>query len=207
MSTGTTRIRPRMSFTALCEYLQATPTRRRTILGQQKYPSGPRVRSYNEARHRIARFAVDGVPLDPSGLDAHEREVVEILRASGWSPPSNRCSHPDPSQPQILVRGVRVSAYPDLILVGSPRDRDRTGAIKFQFPQRPDLTDPVGRWMASLLYSYRTTVLGDTATHPDLWLVHDVRQGRSFAASPSHTLLFRNVEEACREIAVLWPSV
>jgi hypothetical protein len=207
MSTATVRAEPRLAFTALCEYLQATPTRRRSLLEQQKYPTGPRVRNYNAARQRIVRFATDGVSLDADGLEPHEQEVVQCLVQHGWTVPASTCCRPDADQPAMVICGVRVSAFPDLLLRGTPRYGASAGALKFFFPREPRLSQQVGQWMASVLHYYLANVLNNGNAHHGLCIVHDVRGNVSHHATGSHARLFRNVEHACREVALLWPAV
>lgn len=205
MATTTVRTTPRMTFTALCEYLQASPTRRRSLVKEQKYP-GPQIGSYAEARRRAITFAVHGTPLDPTGMDPHEEQAVQLLAANGWSVPAPTTAHPNPHQAAMTIEGVAVSAFPDVLLQATTRGATRVGALKFYFPNR-DLDQQVGRWMASFLFQYLQTVAGVTDAHPDLCVVYDVRQDVSHYASRSFATLFRNVEHACREIAAVWPAV
>ena len=65
----------------------------------------------------------------------------------------------------------------------------------------------VGRWLASFLYEYRVQMLGDTAAHPDLCLVYDVRNDEYYEAGKSTKKLFKNIESACVIIRSLWEVV
>jgi hypothetical protein len=198
-----------MTFSSLCEYLDASPVRQRSILSAQKYPTGGPVRSYSTALSQITEFAINGTPLAPQaeGLETWEREIVDELWRNDWRPPAPQVRRPSTHQAPMNVNGVDVSVYPDLLLADPQEGRPRTGALKFYFRKTKPLSGDVGRWMASFLYRYKIEVERDETASPDLCLIYDVRNDQYFEAGKSHKRLFANVEAACLFIAGAWNSI
>jgi len=203
------RERPRIGFSSLCEYLSATPVRQFSILREQKYPKPFRTASYTNAIAQIQAHVVDGGALQPDGrgLKPHEREVVVQLLQDGWRCPAPHASRPQKDREPMVLRGVEISVYPDLILGDATGKSRRTGALKLYLAKGRDLDEQVGAWMASFLYQYQVTVAGDKSASPDLCMVYDVRQTKCYEAGKSHKRLFQNVETACQMIAAVWGAL
>lgn len=203
------RTTPRVTFSALCEFLSASPTRQISIIREQKAPKPAKIKSYTTAVQQIQDFAVNKKPLNPlaAGLEPHEQEVIEELLNNNWTPPSKTVHRPATKQPPMKVNGVEISVFPDLLLAENTAKRSMTGSMKFYCTKSRELKAEVGRWMASLLYCYSQTVLNDTDAHPDLCMIYDVREDEYYEAGKSYKRLYQNVESACQIIASLWPTV
>lgn len=207
--TTTVRQVPRMTFSALCEYLSASPVRQLSLLRAQKFPRGGAIRSYRNALHQIGEFAVHGVPLDPQAekLEPHEQEIIMRLLEYDWRPPAPQAAFPATRREPLVLQGVEISVYPDLLLADPTGPARQTGAMKFYFRKSQKLDPNVGRWMASFLFQYKLQVEGDEDVDPDLCLVYDVRNDEYFEAGKSHKRLFNNVESACQFISAMWDSL
>lgn len=203
-----TRTSPRLTFTAICEYLDATPTRQMSILRDSKYPQSALYRSYSNAKKQVRRLAIEGQPIDllAPDLDDHEREVLKLLLDNRWSVPAPMALNPYTRQPAMTVEGVDISALPDLYLAEDGVSRRRSGALKLYMPKR-ELSANAGKWMASLLYTYLRDTLGDESADPGLCLVYDVRADEYHSATSSYKRLFTNIENACRMIRAVWPTL
>lgn len=201
----TGRRNPRMTFSALCEYLAATPVRQRSILKEQKYPT-PAVWSYRRAICQLQDFATVGTPLKSGApnLAPHEKEVVDILIGNGWRVPAPTARKPNTHQPAFDLNGVELAVFPDLLLGASGH---ATGSLKFYFAKGKPLSPDVGQWMATLLHHYQTSILADASTDPRLCIVYDVRKNTSHAAAKRKVRLVKNVEAACSMIAAAWPTI
>lgn len=207
VSVSTSRAEPRITFSALCEYLAATPVRQASILRDQKFPQVNQLRSYQGALAQIQAYAIHKRPLDPQhpDLTTWEREVLELLADRNWRPPSS-CAFPNPRRQGLTIRGVKVSVHPDLLLRDSGL-RAINGSMKFFFSKSFALSPEVGRWMAAFLCQYRIQVDKDASTDPKKCVVLDVRKDVCYSATRSYKTLFRNVEEACETIAARWPRI
>jgi hypothetical protein len=197
---------PRITFSALCEFLHASPVRQIGIVREQKYPNDGPMKNYVSAMHQIVRHAVSGTPFVPNApnLRPHERELIEKVLENGWQCPSQVARRPSPNQPPLILNGVEISIYPDLLL---GEGAVKSGAMKVYCAKTKVIDPQVGLWMASLLYHYRTTVSGDTATHPDLCIVSDVRRNQIYRAGRNYRRLLQNVVGASQIIRGLWPQV
>lgn len=202
------RVTPRITFSALCEFLSATPTRQLGILRQQKAPKPSVVKSYSGAIRQIQNFAIDKRPLNPdaSDLEQHEQEVIEELLNNDWSVPAAKASRPGKTN-AMKVKGVEISVFPDLLLSESTGKKSKTGALKFYCPKSRELDAEVGRWMASFLFHYSHKILADGDADPNLCMIYDIRADEYYEAGKSYKRLFQNVESACVIIASLWPTV
>ena len=205
---ATSRSTPRVTFSALCEFLSASPVRQISILREQKAPKPAHVRSYTTAIQHIQDFAINKKPLNASAsdLEPHEQEVILELLNNEWTPPAKKVMRPLKQQPMKL-KGVQISVFPDLLLADGNGRRSTTGAMKFYCTKSRELKAEVGRWMASFLYCYSQTILKDATADPDLCMIYDVRADEYYEAGKSYKRLFQNIESACQIIASLWPNV
>ena len=107
----------------------------------------------------------------------------------------------------MIIGGVEVSVYPDLLLRDDVGSDAGTGALKFYFTKSRDLDPQAGRWMASFLYQYMLYAEEEFHARPDLCMVYDARGDQCYEAGRTHVRLFQNIESACQIIGSVWPSV
>lgn len=194
-----------MTFSSLCEYLAATPTRQLSILKEQKYPRSGPVRRYDTAMNQLLAHLVDGQPLDPDadGLEPHEQELLSDFRQVEWENPADEMKRPWTQQGAMQVQGVEISVMPDLLL----ENEDKVGALKFYLPKTRELDATVGLWMASFLYQYEARTHHKDRVDPSLCMIYDVRKGEFYGATKSYKRLFQQIESACQMISRLWPTI
>lgn len=195
----------RLSFSAMCEYLASSERRRISLLKEQKYPTDGPKRSYVDARERIRAFAIQQQPLSTAGMRDYEGEVIQCLIDSAWCPPTPQSVRPPTRDRELLVEGVEIKAYPDLLCLDPQSGRD--GAIKFYFGKSTALDPGVAQHMATVLYHFERDILANQRVHPSLCTVYDVRQDVEYTASKSTKRLMGNIEAACTFIRAVWPNL
>jgi hypothetical protein len=199
-----------ITFSGLCQYLGATtPTARRNILRQQKFPSDGPMLSYVAAEQKIISHLVDGAPLLSSAEQAHCREVIEIFAGTKWPRKGLRFSRPSTSQAPLVLNDVEISLKPSLLV---RRDDGQVGACKLFFRKPPSedrtqLEDSVAKRMASLLYYFGSEHLKDENYVAELCSVWCVRDGEIIRSTGRLSKLIADVTAACSEIRALWPSI
>jgi hypothetical protein len=167
------------------------------------------VRGYANALQQAVNFAVDGTPLEPNAtdLELHEQEVVQELLSNDWVNPATSAARPPTNQAPMMISGVEISVFPDLVLADSSGKKPASGALKFYCPKSKELDPQVGRWMASFLYFYRLNIANDSNSHCDYCLIYDVRKNEYYEAGKSCKQLFHNIEGACQFISAVWPTL
>ena len=201
---------PRLTFSALCEFLDATPTRQLSILRTHKYPSDGPMRSYAAALAQVKGYLVQGTPLNPeaTNLAEYEREILQHLVSVEWRLPAGATAvYPNTQQATMSLGGVEISVVPDMYLEMVSHGTRRTGAIKFFVAKSRELRAEPGKWMASLLYRYMLDQLHDPSVDPDLCCIYDIRQDEHHWATKSHKRLFQHIENACLLINAVWPRL
>lgn len=84
MSKVPQRMAPRISCTKLGEYMVASPTRRRRILEDQKFPSGFIVPLYADAQEVISGYLQRG----GNNVELVEQAIDRLLRSvTNWTAP------------------------------------------------------------------------------------------------------------------------
>ncbi|MBK8235897.1 MAG: hypothetical protein IPK74_10095 [Deltaproteobacteria bacterium] len=189
----------------MSEYLSASERRRLSLLKEQKYPTDGPKKSYVDARERIRAFAIQRQPLSIAGMRDHEAEIIQCLVDNEWAPPAPQSSRPPTRDRELLVEGVEIKAYPDLLCSDPQSGRD--GAIKFYFGKSAPLDPSVAQHMATVLYYFEREIMTNQRVHPSLCAVYDVRQDVEYIASKSTKRLMGNIEAACTFIKAVWPGL
>ncbi len=196
---------PTISFSTLAKAMgPIRPTALAKLLHGHKYPtSGPR-RAYQTARKQAVNLLVDNAPLDPEApLRPYERDAVRALsRLPIQLPDWLRAARPS-TRPEIwTLNGVRISMHPDVDL----RGRVESGAVKFSFTKAP-LAPQVGSAMASLLWYWRSRVLGVKTTQPAHCIVYEPRLPWKHLPAKNTASTLASAELACKMIAAIWPLI
>lgn len=142
------------------------------------------------------------MPLSTVDLRPHEAEVVSLLIASEWALPAASASIPPATKRELVLNGVEIKAYPDLLL----DDEGMRGALKFHFA-KDALSPDVGQQMSNLLYYFQREVVSDDSANANLCIVHDVRSDIEYRAGKNFKRMLKNVESACEFIKVMWPTL
>ena len=229
MNSERVKEKPRISINKLGEYLVATPLRRRSIISEQKRPKTYQVIYYQSASDAIAKsISSNGIKYD---LLAEESD--KLMKLEPMSEPDeykyqsnieaidsflNICDdlpledmktsigQSDP--PKITVAGVEISIRPELILSKTHNNENLVSVLKLYFSKNSPLDKIAGQYIATLLHKYAQKYLLDLG-NPNIRLaiVIDVFAEKFYTAPASYKRRMDNIEAACKEIQLIWPTV
>ena len=221
---------PRISINQLAGYLVAAPTQRRRIIRDAKNPAAFRVNWYDLARQPICAFIASGMSNENQLLteaarlyalpgandyeDARNRTNAEALEAfldcydqidlEGMTVQAgpNDC-------PILLIHGVSISVRPEFVLRGQYRGQGCSGALKLYFSKDDCLTDDTAPYITCVVMRHvqdHSQPPNHTARHANCQVI-DVFGKRIHPAPRATTRRFQDIDAACQEIALLWPTV
>lgn len=218
---------PRFTLNAFMRYLSAGATGRHSIVQQQKHPSRYQEVYYDAAADVLRRFIADGMG-DATILEAgmaaiaesaadedvphNVRANVEVVQAFrdrrprlhfGGLAPSPTSGPPS----SLFVAGVELVIRPEILLEGVVDGERRGGALKFYYSKGHPLTGSAASYGALLLRRYcEANLPGDAVVPNRLCIICDVRAGEVHTAPEATVRRDREIEAACAEIALRWPS-
>lgn len=215
---------PKISLNKLAEYLDATPSRRRQIVKDQKNPQPFIAARYGDAREEIIDFIEGGMSNDQkmletaidlrqnhSGTDFAKQDrnasadaiedfldAADQLEIEGFSAEGSDKS----TSAAMNIAGVNVSVRPDVIL----KDKDTgevKGAIKLHFSKTSPLSAKSREYSATALRVYL-----ENEGHPDIdpkkCYVVDVPTQSVSNAPKTFKRKMNDIEAACEEINARW---
>ena len=227
---------PRLSANQLSEYLTASPTRRKTIVRDAKFPKRAVVARYDLAKSAMARFLCDPMRSQAIFVDAiadlHTREskdgasdwIKEDCRLSveaidAFRKPYNKmglgkvdCRAVLPGQPKLIVSGVDVSVAMDVTTHRpNKQGEDCVGGIILMLSKSEASTSArMDRCRTSAVLA----VLFAEAhlTHagkpdPKICFALDVFNGKLIPAPNTYKKKEDNITESCEEVALRWPTM
>lgn len=219
----------RISVNKLGEYIVANPSRRWTIIKDQKKPRTIYVARYARAESEIQNFIVGG-SADIEHLAAVARELITSDYPTSWAsenaqlcsralqsfikvandiPSGGLLSHKTPDNvAKMEISKVSVSVRPEILLSRQDAPDKFIGAIKLYFSKSVPLEKGPGEFVASIVYRYIAECLSTEATAEyKHCFVLDVLTGRLFTAPKSYKNHMKQALAACEEIATIWPTV
>lgn len=220
---------PRISINKLTDYLVASAANRRRILREQKYPDTFRVNYYEPAHTAMCDFLsapsrdegaitreIDRLyTLTPTSdaeetrlrsnaealerfLDSHEKinfQGLELRRES------NDC-------PKLISANVEISVRPELLAAGNHRNERVCGGLKIYFSKGGRLDETTSKYTAAVLYRYFQAHRSDLGIVKKAFcLVYDVFGESVFLPPSSTSRRFEDIDAACAEIALAWPTL
>lgn len=226
---GRVREDPRISVPKLGEYMDVRQANRRErIIRDQKYPSNFILTHYADAQKAIRAALLAGPDFDgPLGeksktiaargptmrhqIDAQRcsLDAIAAFRELWLTMPLDGVCRFVLGRMEfaLFVENVSVSVFPTVMLQRTwPDGRSETGALLLVFRKEAALQEHGGEAAAEVLRRAlaRAKVPGVSR---ELCIVADVFAQEHFCAPKSNIRLMREVEAACREIAVVWPTV
>lgn len=220
------RHEPRISINSLAEYLTASPTRRASIVRDQKYPRGGIVARYTEAEDAIVAFlAAGGGDLAPILQAQRELEAkvsrtekrgrLQMLqnanealssftrRAATFALPGRVLELT--ADGLMKVGDVTVSVRPELAYVTEQNGRRRVGLVKLYFRKTVPVTQVMAQYIAAGTYQWGRNIaqLGQELAL-ERCLVYDIFAGRVFRGPGSPVQRLADMEAACAEILLHW---
>lgn len=216
---------PRFTLNAFMRYLSANASGREAITLQQKHPSEYQAEYYDAAADVLRRFVIEqddaifdeGIAAIRAGSTEDKGphnilsnvEVVEAFRDrrpkldfDGLAP----SPLPGPGS-SLFIAGVELVIRPEILLEGVVDGETRTGAVKFYFSKGHSLSRSAASYGALLLKRYCEGYLPGGAVVPNRQcIICNVRTGEVHHAPEATMRREREIEAACAEIAVRWPT-
>jgi len=227
---------PRISVNDLALYMVSSDTARLSIIKRSKYPQRPPMIRYSKIREPIKAFLSDpnrnGNPLDSAeqmlsqlAADSSQKlliredaklsiEVLHALQGMGNKLASLDFHAAPKKQDKLLISGVTVSAYADLVVHGKSKGQDQYGVAILRMTQDDAETDAakskrkeMGLYVAAIASLHAEQNISSKRDPANrLSMSIDVQHGEAFAATNSNTRRIANIQSACTMISALWPS-
>jgi hypothetical protein len=222
------RVKPRMSAPKMGEYLEVLANRRAQILREQKFPPLYKMIRYERARAAVRSALLAGGDVD-SSLRAAADRIAALPARNDYERQTNSCSAQAirrfatllPALPMkgvavlapaaatllLNVEGVAISVSVTVLLRRNGRNDDaQYGALVVVINKSVKLAESGGKAVAELVRQ-SLAANGYGSVRPDLCVAVDVFGNRVYTASGRGQRISRELASACREIAILWPSV
>lgn len=225
---------PKMTINVLGDFLVSKPHQQRKLLEALKYPKENKFRSayYEEARRGIKDYFLNGFDeeilfsviaeleeIDPSNdyqesrLNNNIASIDEVLESDNVSTISEKFEFEAYSgnNEKVVIEGVEISVYPDLIIKSNIRGSDYFGALKIFFSKKEnDDVVKSQQYVAAMLHHYASNFIempkGFSPRNANS-ISYDVFAD-SFIESPAHVKTkFRDIEAGCKNIAAIWDSI
>ena len=228
---------PRISVNDLALFMVSSDTARMGIARRARYPQKPPIIRYRDVRSPICEFLADQNRRvnrlveaeemfqqridDPATRDLSRddaRHSIEVLHALQGM--ANQLAgfdfHAAPrDQDKLIVAGVEVSVRADLLVHGSARGDDQIGAAILRMTM--DGTDSeaarqrrrdMGLYVATMARMHvDQNIASNRSPANRLCLSIDIQHGEVFVAPNANTRRTNDIENACRVIAALWPTL
>lgn len=221
---------PRISVNPLCEYIEASASRRTSIIRQSKTLPTFITRWYNQAEDILAFYLSE--IRDDSRVLSIEIERLKSLSytkdenerkyglASAESLSSFLTYHSNiqelfskydvtmavyDSKHKLSINGVQISIRPELLL-RSRVDGKEIGFVKFYFSKMESLSKDRGELMACLGKEYFSRIYSLSFKNSDC-IILDVYRGKVFTAPRASVKRIADIEASCQEISDRWDRV
>jgi hypothetical protein len=227
---------PRISVNKLAEYVLATPSRRKRILLDAKYPKPYITTRYKEVREIAKSFlsgqmtshevlkeikvfekaAVDAAKIPDNeyqiGYNEQSAEALSTLLATTIPKFYGAKIFALNEQSKIILnKGVSISVKPDLILRADIDGEIHVGAMKLHITQTTTLDDESQKLVGVVLHEYVKKHIANTAKGeiPDyrMCVSYDIFKQRFDVCPAAMKVRLTQVADSCEEIAARWDSI
>ena len=226
---------PRLSANQLSELVNATPTRRKSIITGAKFPKTAIVGQYRDANEQLLAFLQNPSRTSPNfltkieglyekandtansvwvrndaGRSAEALEAVQNLyNKTGLGKYDLR---PLPhKKPKVIIEGVQVSSSASCSVHGKFKQADAVGCLSLWLNKsETSSTVRVERCRAAAVLSvlYAEQHLTDFGeAKPKFSLSFDVFKGALVVAPTTYKKRLDNMKFACEEVVIRWPSI
>jgi hypothetical protein len=216
---------PKISANKLGEYIESSPSRRKKIVHDQKYPKGFIVTRYNDARSTIIDYFINGrgekevvkkkiesLLLKSFSSDFRNQDndlsiqALEIFNDSTLALDLSNftVSRFGKDLNKLSISGVDVSVQPEILIKGKVRGVEFCGAIKIHISKSNALTEQSGKYVATLVHRFLEKNYSGKNVRPEFCISMDIFTGKYFTAPRSFKMLRKEIDAACAEIRLLW---
>ncbi|MBK1868091.1 hypothetical protein [Taklimakanibacter albus] len=228
---------PRISVNDLALFMVSSDTARMGIIRRAKFPQKSVVIRYRDARPPLVAHLTDPIrsvnplataeqmlaqrAIDPSQSSLAQddaKQSIEVLHAIQGM--ANKLKGYDfqsvpLKQAKLKLGGVEVSVYADMLVHGSTKGHEQIGAAILRMTQDDADTDPakakrkeMGLYVATMARLHvDQNISSNRQPTNKLCMSIDVQHGEVFCAPDSNTRRMKDLENACRTIAALWPTI
>jgi hypothetical protein len=231
------RAEPRISVNDLALYMLSSDTARIGIIRRAKYPQIPPITRYRDVRGPICSFLSDmnrdlnplvtaeemlrqrmADPAESALRQDDARQSIEVLNAlqrmRNQLAPFEYVPAPT-EQARLELAGVEISVRADLLVLASSRGVNQTGAAVLRMTQSDADSEPartrrrdIGLYVATLARLHADQNLpSERQISNRLCMSIDVQHGELFQAPEANTRRMNDLENACRFITALWPTL
>ncbi len=218
--------KPKISLNKLAEYLEANPSRRKTIVYDAKYPEAFKTTRYKEARDVIMEYlitndenevllAIDKLKKKKTSTEFQEQDrklsikvLSDVLNMDLSFLKNTELSLFADKSHKLEICGVTVSISPDLF-VTSLKDKNLIGVIKLHISKNNKLSEEGQNIATLLLKHYTQEALADTGeiVSNKLCVSIDLFNNSTQYCPSATAQRFKRIESACEEIALRWDSL
>jgi len=228
---------PRISVNDLALYMVSSDTARVSIVRRSKFPQVPPIIRYRDVRPIVCGYLADDRRNVNPLIDAEQmfqqrsedtavssmrqddaRNSIEVLHAiqrMANQLASYRFTRAPGRQTKLMLAGVEISAQADLFVTGVIRSQDHAGAAILRLTQDDADTEhararrrEMGLHVATIARLQLDQNLSPTLPISNRFCMSiDVQHGEFFRAPDANTRRMNDLENACRFIAALWPTI
>ena len=221
---------PRLSVNKLGEYMTAKASRQNKILFDAKHPQDFIVAFYKDAAEAISKAIVDGLQ-DTAHLDkaikllgvrnpksVHESRLINgnidaietFIDMMGDIDLTGIEARLGSHQAMpIVVHGVNISVRPEVTLHSKKRSGEKlVGGVKLHFPKAFPLNEDAGEYISTCLQLHCRDHLAEhgAASHTHCYVI-DMAGAKVLTGVKAIKSRTRDVEETCKQIATIWPTI
>jgi len=216
---------PRISVNKLGEYMNATVSRRRQIIKDQKHPSSFKAAYYAPAQDALTKYLVG----EWKESDLVRRFETLVCQSAGndYKGKVNGCSagaidaflgnydelgisgeirRADCSVMTMDYLGVTVSVRPNL-LIRDEYTSEVIGAVKFHFSKSAPLGDGGCDYVALMMRLFLEEELGLKNINGKMCIVLDIHDGNLRSSPKAYVNRKRDLDAACAEIFARWETI
>jgi hypothetical protein len=228
---------PRISANELALFMVSSTTAQLWIVKRAKYPIAPPIIRYKDARpaitahltdparnlnhlfvaeqmfnQRVADMAESSLRRDDA---AKSIEVLHAIQGMGNQLNQFTFSAAPAKQGKLVLAGLEVSVFVDMIVFGNAKGEDQIGAALLRMTQDDASTDAaiekrrqMGLFVATMVRLHvDQNIQSERKPTNRLCMSVDVQHGEVFLAPNSNTRRINDLTAACQMISALWQGV
>lgn len=204
-------------------------SRQRAILRDQKFPTDFKGMYHKEASEAIASCVVSNFEnvsvldraisvlgqMNPGKIGTQRRINANVNAIERFKTMLDNldlhAANPtlgENSPRKLMIQNVDISVRPEILLTGQGKNGAKlVGAMKLHFSTTNPLDEGEGGYISAVLQEWSKAYLHDGETFGPYCYVIDVGSSKAHKGTKATTARLKDVEDTCRNIAALWPSI